>query len=420
MYRILVVDDDRIVIKIISTTLRKQGFEIHTAGNGREGLLAAQSKKPDIVITDVMMPEMNGIEFARSLRQDPQFVNTPIIVLTSQSELEDKLSAFNAGADDYLPKPFEAEELVARVLVLLRRAEALKIAQGDKSLRTENAKVIAVHSLRGGIGCSSLATNLAIGLSTLWEKPTLLMDMDMTSGQTALMLNKPQKRTWADLTQYQKAEVDLYAVRSLIGQYESGLDYILSPPLPGDAEKLEDGLLTTAVSLLQSEYSYIVADLPHNFSESALSVLDIADTIVLLIAPELASVRAAAIALDIYKQLNYNEEEIKLVINWTFEHDGLSQKKIAAALQHPLSLVLPFAPRRFVRAINHGRPLLFDQPNDPVSALLEDFAFHLSKPEHLEKRPLEPSEAWQRVINRRRQAEKSKREKNKSIRWPLT
>ncbi|NKQ35931.1 MAG: response regulator [Chloroflexi bacterium] len=418
MHRILVIDDDRVVLKIITTALGEQSYEVYTASNGREGLRVARAKNPDAVITDIMMPEMNGIEFARRLRQDVRFANTPILVLTTQSDLEDKLNAFDAGADDYLRKPFETAELLARMAVLLRRADALKIAQISQTSRDENARVIAVHSLRGGIGCSSVAANLAIGLAAVWEKPTLLLDMNMTVGQIGLMLNKPQKRTWADLARYEQAEIDAHAVKSLIGRHESGLHYILAPPAPADAEKLEEGLLSTAVSLLPPEFDYIVADLPHNFSEAALSVLDIADTIVLLVAPELAAVRAAAVALNTYKQLDYNRERIKLVMNWTFERNGLSQEKIANALKYPLSLVLPFAPDQFIQAVNHGAPLLHHQPNDPVSALLEDFAFRLSKPAHQKEPPSAPSEAWQRVTARLRQTAKDKKEKPKERkRW---
>lgn len=420
MYRILAVDDDRIILKIITTTLRQQGYEIYTASNGREGLLATRTKMPDAIITDMIMPEMDGIEFANNLRQDPAFANIPVLMLTSQSNLADKLSAFDAGVDDYLHKPFEAAELIARIAVLLRHADRLKASQSNQIKRIERTHTIAIHSLRGGVGCSSMAANLAIGLATIWKEPTLLMDMNMTSGQIALMLNKPKKRTWADLARYEELDLDAHAVKGLIGKHESGLNYILSPPTPVDAENIGSGILNTAVSLLRTEFEYTVVDLPHDFRETALNTLDIADFIILLITPELASVYSASIALDMYKQLGYSREHIKLVVNWTFEHDGLSHKKITSALKHPISLVLPFAPTQFISAINRGVPLLYHQPDDPIAALLEDFAFRLSKPEHRKKRPFEPSEAWQRVTARLHQSAKEKEQKKPRKRWSFS
>jgi pilus assembly protein CpaE len=118
---------------------------------------------------------VNGYEVTRILRREPQFAATPILVLTAQSGLQDKLKSFEAGADDHLTKPFEAAELVVRVTALLRRLEAVKSSRTEVPAR-EGARLIAVHSLRGGIGSSSLAVNLAVGLSALWREPTILLD----------------------------------------------------------------------------------------------------------------------------------------------------------------------------------------------------------------------------------------------------
>jgi pilus assembly protein CpaE len=125
-----------------------------------------------------------------------------------------------------------------------------------------------------------------------------------------------------------------------------------------------------------------------------------ANTILLVMAPEMASIRAAAIAIDTYSKLDYPKEKIKLILNWTFEHGGLAKKKIEAALQHEIALVLPFAPRHFVNAINRGKPFVFEHPNDPVSAMIEDFCFSLSKKPHRSIAPAAPSEAWHRVNGR--------------------
>jgi pilus assembly protein CpaE len=88
--------------------------------------------------------------------------------------------------------------------------------------------------------------------------------------------------------------------------------------------------------------------------------------------------------------LDYNEDKIKLVLNWTFEHKGLLRKNIETALHHPIELVLPFAPDLFVEAINFGRPILQSKPNDPMSDMIERFSFRLSKPEHVSDVPGRP------------------------------
>ena len=114
-------------------------------------------------------------------------------MLTAQSGLQDKLKSFEVGADDHLTKPFEAAELVVRVTSLLRRVEAVKSSRVGVTV-SEGARMIAVHSLRGGIGSSTLAVNLGVGLAGLWHAPALLLDLTMTAGQVALMLNMTLKR----------------------------------------------------------------------------------------------------------------------------------------------------------------------------------------------------------------------------------
>jgi pilus assembly protein CpaE len=400
MPKALAIDDDPIILKIVASTLTRLGYSVATASDGLKGLSAVKAERPDVVITDVMMPGINGYEVTRRLRRDPEFAHIPVLVLTSQAELEEKLMAFEAGADDYLNKPVEPAELAARLNVLLRHAETAKLAQSLGVTLADPARVIAVHSLRGGVGCSSLAANLAVGLARLWEVPTLLADFVFTAGQIALMLNLPLKRTWADLERVDTGELDYELLRTIIGQHASGVEMIATPTSLIEAEGISPALLNAALEILRARYAYIVADLQHDFGEVALMVLETADLIVVPIAPELSSVRAAAAALEVYGKLGYEKDKIRLVLNWTFERNGLARKSIENALHMTVALSIPFAPDRFVGAINQGRPFLSEDKSDPVATSLEDFAFQISKERHQSMPPAVPSGMWQRVSKR--------------------
>jgi len=126
MTRILVIDDEPINHQLVGRALVSLQAEIHFAQDGKSGISQARNLKPDIIITDVMMPDINGYEVTRILRREPQFAGIPVLVLTAQSGLEDKLKSFEVGADDHLTKPFEPAELLVRVTAMLRRAEAMK------------------------------------------------------------------------------------------------------------------------------------------------------------------------------------------------------------------------------------------------------------------------------------------------------
>jgi pilus assembly protein CpaE len=400
MPRVLVIDDDEGILKLIRMALRPRGYDVITAQDGTEGLNRIKAEQPDIVILDKMMPDLDGYEVARRLRREPRFAHIPILIITAASQLNDKLDAFNAGADDVLTKPFEVDELAARLTALLRRAEAFKAAQTQSLDSVENARLTVVHSLRGGIGCSSLAVNLAYGLRSLWQSPTLLLDMVMVAGQVSLMLDMPARRTWVDLASITETEFDFEALDGVINPTSSGLHFLASPKDPTDAEQVTASMVKRSLALLKPRYEYIVADLPHDFSDIALDLLEEADTILLLLAPDLVSVRAASVCLTTYSQLGFDSEKIQLVLNRTIAKSGLNGKHIEDALHHPISWVLPYAPQRFVNALNSGMPILESDPEDPISKQIEELAFYVSKESHQEIPPPAPSPAWHRINKR--------------------
>ncbi|HNR45438.1 MAG TPA: response regulator transcription factor [Anaerolineaceae bacterium] len=117
---ILVVDDEALYQRLIRVNLEAEGYQVNTAGDGEAGLEAIAQKMPDLVILDVMMPKLDGFTTCERIRQ---FSSVPIIMLTAKAEEEDRVRGLNAGADDYIAKPFSATELVARVRAVLRRAQ---------------------------------------------------------------------------------------------------------------------------------------------------------------------------------------------------------------------------------------------------------------------------------------------------------
>lgn len=118
---VLIVEDEPPLVELLSYNLEKAGFQIHIARDGEEALLAVEERKPDLILLDWMLPYVSGIEICRRIRRNPETRNVPIIILTARGEEDDRIRGLEAGADDYVVKPFSPSELVARVRAVLRR-----------------------------------------------------------------------------------------------------------------------------------------------------------------------------------------------------------------------------------------------------------------------------------------------------------
>lgn len=144
--KILLVDDEADIIEIVGYNLKNAGYQVFTANNGKEAILQAEKHLPHLIILDVMMPIMDGIETCEALRGDPKFTETIITFLTARGEDYSQFAGFNAGADDYITKPIKPKLLVSKVKALLRRYREIKndgveITLGNLIINREEYKV---------------------------------------------------------------------------------------------------------------------------------------------------------------------------------------------------------------------------------------------------------------------------------------
>ncbi len=134
---ILVIEDEQSLVEVLSYNLANEGFDVLTATDGQEGLRRAQSSLPDLVVLDLMLPVIDGLQVCRQLRSDPRTQHIRILMLTAKSEEIDEIVGFNMGADDYVPKPFKLRPLIHRVKALLRRP----------ATNQESHEVVSIHGV---------------------------------------------------------------------------------------------------------------------------------------------------------------------------------------------------------------------------------------------------------------------------------
>jgi pilus assembly protein CpaE len=396
--RVLLIDDEQFYFKLLQKALKEAEYKLEYARSGSEGLAKIPTFEPEMLIVDLKLPELDGFQILERLRKDPKFSYIPVIVITSKDELSEKLRAFELGADDYLVKPFQPEELVARMGILARRGRAMQIAQKGTTKATE-ASVVTVHSLRGGLGCSSIAVNLGLAFQKLWGKQTLLIDSVLTAGQVALMLDAKPTATWENLVGVKTENIDDVVVSEIMCSHKSGIGYIASPRYPIAADTFTHETLKVLIEEIKRHNDFVVVDTSHDFSDLTIHMLTMSSTILLVMAPEMASLRTSMSALEIYDRLGITLDKVKIVLNNNSSNPAIKQAQLEKVLRHPIDFVLPYEAGEVNRALNFGQPFILNNPDLPICLVLERMAYEMSGEAFKALPPSAPSPTWKRVTS---------------------
>ncbi len=396
--RVLLVDDELYYFKLLEKPLKDAGHTLEYAKTAKEALADISAKGAEIIIMDLRLPDTSGFEVLERLRRDPRFSHVPLIVITVDNDLNNKLKAFELGADDYLVKPFQPEELVARLRILGQRGKALKIVQ-QMETNVEVSTTVSVHSLRGGVGCSSIAVNLGIAYRQLWERHTLLVDAVLTAGQVAMMLDATPRVTWEHYVGISHDAISDEDLEQLVSPHKSGLCYVASPKSPLATDAFSDEFWRTVFGEFKKRNEFIVVDLPHDFSDMTIQLLNMSNWVLLVLAPEIGSLRAASSALEIYDKLGYPPDKIKLVLNRTMS-TGIQQAKLEKVLERPFDFVLPHDAGEVRRALDFGVPFVLENPDLAISQQIENMSYQLSDELFRNLPPALPSATWKRVNKR--------------------
>ena len=373
--RILIADDDRTTSQLIGTYLESRGYEVIRAWNGREALGAVQANEPDLLILDVVMPGMTGLELAAVLRDQANTAALPIIMLSSRGEVSDKVQGLTAGADEYVLKPVALQELGARVEAMLRRARLSQPAQSNRC-----GKVVAFMGVKGGVGTTTVVLNTAAAL-VQQKKTVLALELHPSYGTFSHQLKFAPAESLASLLSLEVDHINERELRSRLFGATSGLAVLPGPQRIGEFGDLPAACAEAIVRQATLLADFVLIDLPSQPSDASRAVAGSCDLVILVLEPDLACISCAKIALELVKTWGINAGIVGLAIVIQGKSSStLSPNNIRSQLGCEIVGIVTAAAEALVAAQEHAMPLVLYLPAHQATSSFIEIAKRLAAP----------------------------------------
>ncbi len=353
--RILVVDDEPQVRKLLETFLVRAGFSVRIAEDGLQALECLREEIADLVITDVTMPNLNGLELTRRLRASHKTARIPILMLSALKQEQDVLAGYAQGADDYVGKPIELTILRAKIDLLLRRGAAVA---GGPVNRT--ADVIAFMHGKGGVGATTLAVNTAVALTAQAPDRVSLLDLCLTFSNSSLLMDIRGLMPLTRLGEV-RGNIDGEVFDRFVTHHSSGVSVVVANHVPEDTELVSVPAVQLAIEQMRDRCDQLILDLPANFSEHTLAAIDTARLICLVTTPRLPSMKAARDCLSVLGKIGFPADRVRIVVNFTAP-TGLAREQIVTFFKREPDLVIRYC-ELFDTAADAGRVLVTNWPD---------------------------------------------------------
>ncbi len=362
--KILIIDDDLDTLRLVGLMLQRQGYQISAATNGQQGLEKAFEEDPDLILLDIMMPDMDGYEVTRRLRQNPSTLETPVLMFTAKTQLDDKVVGFEVGANDYLTKPTHPAELQMRVKNLLVRLSE-KRAANHPGTEENHGYVIGVLGARGGLGTTTLAVNLGAGLQSRTKSEVIVAEMLPGQGTLALDVGVAGTKGLVDLLSINKlSDIGREQVRDALVQHGSGMKLLLASDRPRDMHLInQTANYEATVRKLAALGRFLVLDLGTGIQPFAEKILPLCDQILIVLEGVPNTVIHARALIEDIAGLGMPRNNIQVILNNRIRSDmHLPSSQVQAKLEHEILTTLTPAPELFTQATRVQTPAVLCQP----------------------------------------------------------
>lgn len=376
--KILLVDDDMDTLRLVGLMLQRQGYEVRAANNGLQALSMAQAEKPDLILLDVMMPEMDGYEVARRLRADPATAEVPIIMFTAKTQVDDKVAGFEAGADDYLTKPTQPRELFAHMRAVLTRSTK----KGTASAPTgDRGYMVGVMAARGGLGVTTLVLNLGISLRETYNKEVIVAEFRPGQGSISLELGYLKPEGLNHLLQKKAADIGVSEIENEMTTHASGLRLLLASHQPHDSQYIS-AIANFEALTRQLAYMarYIILDLGPSLTPANDKIIKLCDEVIVVVEPVPQSITHTKALIQDLVAGGIGEGRITLVlVNRIRSGVQLSWSQVQEQLGHTIAVIFTPAPELAYQASAHNLPIVLQQPDSLTSQQFSKLAERITQ-----------------------------------------
>lgn len=377
--KIVIVDDSEETRSNIKTILsfEKRLEVIGEAENGEEAIFITKEARPDIVLMDINMPLMDGIRATEEI--SVSVPESTVIIMSVQGDSEYLKKAMSAGAREFVTKPFSSDEITGAIIRTYEtEAKRKEHTPVQKTKEEVKSKVITVFSTKGGVGKTTIASNLAVSIARSTKKRVVLIDLDLQFGDIAIMLNVAAKNTISDLIKEINA-LDEETIDDYLVTHFSGVRVLPAPLKPEYAEYITSSHIEKIIRLLKESYHYVIIDTSASFHETVLSSLDMSDRILLVSTLDLPTIKNIKSGLDIMESLHYSKEKINIILNKASEQFGVKYKDFENTLGHPIWNFVPEDSQTVITSANKGFPFVMTRTETRVAKAILGMASELVK-----------------------------------------
>jgi DNA-binding response OmpR family regulator len=359
--KILIVDDDLDTLRLVGLMLQRNGYEILAASNGLQALSLAESGSPDLILLDVMMPNMDGYEVARKLRSNPNTSDIPILMLTAKSQLDDKVAGFESGADDYLTKPTHPTELQMHIKALLGRSTRTRQTQSSDTTE-KRGFTMGVLAARGGLGVTTTAVNLASALLLTTGTEVILAELRPGYGTLAADLGFEESLGLAELLKTDHSTITRQMIKDRLLHHQNGLNLLLASSQPSNASLVNAiDQFEVLVEKLGFLAPFVVLDLGSGLPELTQKLIKICHHLIVIVEPVPNSITHSRSLLDNLYEMGISKQNITPLIvnrirsetqmNWTYVQERLDFQVPVMIMPSPEDIFQ--ANRKLTTAVAH-------------------------------------------------------------------